>query len=155
MTPNMTRYCIAELQHKATIYKTTKCVSVYPGDVVKSDTIIPAELQEQLKAATAVLENIPESRKDWHPGSEGKVLDLVVYGYSKILPNDVIGLEDCLRRAGEGVVIPIPEMQQQEIPWRTWERRSPYETKAFSTKFQWLPCDIAFTNGEHGEQTSK
>jgi len=157
----MAKYCIAELRHKATLYNTTRFVSVYPGDVAKSDTVIPEQLQQQLRSAVAVLENVPGARKDWHPGSEGKVLDLVhpslfplVYGHSRILPNDVIGLEDCLRRAGEGVVVPTPEVQKEE-PRFSWERSFSYENKAFSTKFQWLPCDIAFVDRGDGGKAVK
>ena len=31
----------------------------------------------RLKIAASVLENVPDHKKDWHPGSNGQVLDLV------------------------------------------------------------------------------
>ncbi|KAF3920641.1 hypothetical protein ABW21_db0205378 [Orbilia brochopaga] len=57
--------------------------------VWKSDGLIDEELRKQLIDAVATLENVPEEQKDWHPGSNQKVLDLVhpslwpiVYGRS-------------------------------------------------------------------------
>lgn len=43
----------------------------------KSDWLIPSSLRAELLAAVAPLESAPEATKDWHPGSDGKVLDLV------------------------------------------------------------------------------
>jgi hypothetical protein len=42
-----------------------------------SDRAIPAEVAERLRVAASELENIPDAKKDWHPGSDGQVLDLV------------------------------------------------------------------------------
>ena len=43
----------------------------------KSDELIPNSLKERLLAAVVPLESVPDSKKDWHPGSDGLVLDLV------------------------------------------------------------------------------
>ncbi|KAJ7031089.1 hypothetical protein C8F04DRAFT_960770, partial [Mycena alexandri] len=42
-----------------------------------SDRLILVELSEPLRAAVSQLENIPDELKDWYPGSNGQVLDLV------------------------------------------------------------------------------
>lgn len=47
------------------------------SQIYESDTLIPAELRDQLISHVAKLENVPDEDKDWHPGSEGRVLDLV------------------------------------------------------------------------------
>ena len=47
----------------------------------------------------------------------------LVYGHSMDLANDEIGLEDCLRRAEEGIIVPIPE-KQQKCPRPSWDRGS-------------------------------
>ena len=80
--------------------------------VIKSDTAIPLDLKEALRAAAAPLEEVPDRLKDWHPGSDGKVLDLVhpslfplIYGRSRILPSGVAGLQDCVNYIGKGEVI--------------------------------------------------
>ena len=48
------------------------------------------------------LGNVPDNHKDWHPGSNGKVLDLfhpslysLVYGRTKVLGTGTTSLEGC------------------------------------------------------------
>ena len=67
--------------------------------VIKSDTAVSSDLKEALRAAAAPLEAVPDRLKDWHPGSDGKVLDLVhpslfslIYGRSKIVSSGVLSL---------------------------------------------------------------
>ena len=68
MTEKMVHWCIAELQFKAKAFqKNEGLVSAYNGDVVKSDTAIPPEVQASLRAAVAPLKDIPDRLKDWHP----------------------------------------------------------------------------------------
>ena len=43
----------------------------------RSDSLIPTNLHDQLIAAVNPLENVPDTEKDWHPGSDNQVLDLV------------------------------------------------------------------------------
>lgn len=138
MTEAMFAYSIQELRYRAGQFNASAYGAVYalPGNVYKSDTAIPKEVKLALQEAARPLENVPESQKDWHPGSDGKVLDLVhpslfplIYGKSRILP---IGfkattLEDCTRRYAETELLPVPE---GDMP------------KHFSKKFQWLPCEV-------------
>ena len=60
----MADWCIAELQYKAKVFEETGVVGVVSGDVVKSDTAIPATIQEELKVAVKLLEGVPEKLKD-------------------------------------------------------------------------------------------
>ncbi|EDR09860.1 uncharacterized protein LACBIDRAFT_318108 [Laccaria bicolor S238N-H82] len=148
MTEKMVDWCIAELQFKAKAFQENGgLVSVYNGDVVKSDIAIPPELQASLRAAVAPLEDIPDRLKDWHPGSDDVVLDLVhpslfplVYGRSKILKEGVTTLDDCIERCGEGEV--IPSMTGGVAPERLRISRRTVDLKLFSDKFQWLPCEV-------------
>ncbi|GLB35536.1 putative protein of unknown function (DUF4246) [Lyophyllum shimeji] len=153
MTEKMVDWCIAEVQYKAELFEKTGFVTVYNGDVVKSDSAIPDTLKEALRAATALLEQVPDREKDWHPNSDDKVLDLVhpslfplVYGRSRILSDSTVGLDDCVKRSGEGVTIPVPpkdetspEGEQKNLRWRRTF------TTPYSRKFQWLPCDVALS----------
>ena len=73
------------------------------GCVVKSDVSVPAELVKALHEAVSKLEDIPSNKKDYHPGSDGKVVDLdhpslypLVYGITKILPRKRVNLEVCI-----------------------------------------------------------
>ena len=71
--------CIAELQDHAEFSKQHQFVSAIDATatVFKSDTLVDNELQTRLRSAVSPLENVLESMRDWHPGSDGKVLDLV------------------------------------------------------------------------------
>jgi hypothetical protein len=142
ITLKMVEWCIAELQYKAKDFKRTGAVSVYNGDVVKSDCAISASLNQALQAAVKSLEDIPASLKDWHPGSDEKVLNLVhpslfplIYGQSKIINKGVVELKDCVRRSGEGDVLPVPECHRCD--------------DRYSESFQWLPCDVELGGNEN------
>ncbi|KAL2682589.1 hypothetical protein Neosp_007041 [[Neocosmospora] mangrovei] len=145
--------CILELREKAKFYQETGLIPVmdYSSAAIKSDKLIPEDLREALKAAVAPLENVPEKHKDWHPGSDEKVLDLVhpslwplVYGRSHVLPNKRINVENCLEHCGTGDV--LPELPSQPPREDRYGRRN-HPTAISSTRFQWLPCDIDLTGG--------
>jgi len=79
-------------------------VAVLGADVavVKSDATISEHLKEELKATVRPLENVSDQLKDWHPGSDEKVLDLVhlslfplLCGCTRVLPTGSVGLKDC------------------------------------------------------------
>jgi hypothetical protein len=114
ITQKMVAWCIDELRYKANIFEETGAVSVFDGDVVKSDTVISNSLKAALKEVVTVLEDIPLHEKDWHPGSDEKVLDLIhpslfplVYGRSRIPADSLVGLGDCIEPCGEGKTKPV------------------------------------------------
>ncbi|KAG6909613.1 hypothetical protein DXG01_016395 [Tephrocybe rancida] len=154
VTVAMVEWCIAELRYKAKIFEKTGAVSVFNGDVVKSDTTVPLSLKEALKAAVAPLEQVPIRLQDWHPRSDDKVLDLVhpslyplVYGRSRILSDTTVGLDDCIEQSGRGETIPVPPeeetqlLQSQEYSYY----RNGDLSQPFSRHFQWLPCDLSLS----------
>ena len=131
--------------------------------MVKSDGIISAELKEELKKVVAPLEDVPESAQDWHPGSNDQVLDLVhpslfplIYGRSRILPTGTISLDDCVQNSGKGAIVPTPDDDDCKLGQQShWLGQSGTgETGYWSNRFQWLPSDIAFTEGEGVKITS-
>ncbi|KAF7546094.1 hypothetical protein G7Z17_g8672 [Cylindrodendrum hubeiense] len=147
---SMVEACFEELSKKAEIYEKTGLIPVmdYCACAIKSDKLIPDDLREALKSAVAPLENVPAERLDWHPGSDGKVLDLVhpslwplLYGRSLILPDRRITKENCLEHCGTGVVVPEPTDEDQT----TFRNK---RINGLSSRFQWLPCDVDLT-GEH------
>ncbi|KAH0565668.1 hypothetical protein GP486_000942 [Trichoglossum hirsutum] len=153
ITQNMVDWVIAELRYRSEIFQKTGAVKVYNGDVVKSDIAVPGHLKEALKAAVISLEDIPDMYKDYHPGSDGKVLDLVhpslfplVYGRSRILPDSLSNLSNCIESCGEGEIIPIPPEEEAELGRSVYFRRN--ETTPYSRKFQWLPCELEFTGDD-------
>jgi Protein of unknown function (DUF4246) len=133
----MITWCIDELQYKAKKFRETGLIATYDGDVAKSDTIIPLCLRNAFKVAAAPLENIRAEDRDWHLGSGDIVQDLVdpslfpvVYGRTRILRDSVVGLDDCVKRCGDGVTLRVPPVEAN--------------CYGYSRKYQWLPCDVAF-----------
>ncbi|KAG5637205.1 hypothetical protein H0H81_005418 [Sphagnurus paluster] len=144
MTENMIDWCIAELRYKANQLENTGAISVYNGDVVKSDTAIPPLPRDALKAAVAPLENVPPKYQDWHPGSDDKVPDLVhpslfplIFGRTRILRDEILGLHDCIGRCGDGEVLAPPTFGIGEVD----------HDDPMSVCYQWLPRDVNISGG--------
>ncbi|KIL66917.1 hypothetical protein M378DRAFT_123663 [Amanita muscaria Koide BX008] len=141
VTEAMATWCIDELRYNAKRFdESTGIVTAYDADVVKSDTAVPHDLKEALKNAVRPLEDVPASAKDWHPGSDEKVLDLVhpslfplVYGLSRILPDSITNLDNCLDQCGKGMTLHLEHGGKNNDG--TWDG-------SFNKKFQWLPCEV-------------
>jgi hypothetical protein len=84
----------------------------------KSDNLIPAALKSGLVQALAPLESLPDSEKDWHPGSDGQVLDLVHPSLYPVVYNQSV--------LTSGTTIGEPSID------------SPF----ISERFQWMPSDF-------------
>ncbi|KAJ0368393.1 hypothetical protein COL154_002677 [Colletotrichum chrysophilum] len=133
---DMFEWSLEELRQKAKLYEATGIIPVfdYSAAVIKSDNALTPEIKEELKKAVAMLEDVPDAHKDWHPGSDEKVLDLVhpslwplAYGTTRVLSDKRIPLADTMKYCGRGDVIPTPD-EDVDLCW--------------STKFQWLPCEV-------------
>ncbi|TQV93510.1 WD40 repeat 2 [Cordyceps javanica] len=158
-TPNMADACIEELRLKADMYEQTGLVPVfdYSACVLKSDNLFDADLTRKLVEQLKPLEDVPEAAKDWHPGSDGKVLDLVhpslwplVFGRTRIMPDNEINLDDCMRFIGAGEVIPKPSVDEQRKATFWGDRDVP----TASVNFQWLPCNVELNPGGKARITS-
>ena len=100
---------------------------------------------------------MPARFKDWHPGSDGKVLDLVhpslfplLYGRSRILSSGIVELQDCTDFIGKGEVISTPDdseilFDKSKGTYGYWGGTDP---KFWSKAFQWLPCDVVFAGND-------
>jgi len=147
LTDCMFAYCIDELRYKSKIFQQTGIIIVYDCGVVKSDTAIPSWLRDALRTAAAPLENVPAVHRNWHPDSDEMVLDLlhpsffpVIYGRTRILEDSLVGLDDCVKRCGEGSELMMPSYEETTIP------QMPL-VGPLNDKFQWLPCDVEFESG--------
>ncbi|MER6521868.1 DUF4246 domain-containing protein [Streptomyces sp. NPDC001553] len=120
LTEAQVRYVLAELQHYAALRDGRTGVEVSAVDGVwQSDTLVDDKLRSRLREAVRVLEQVPETERDWHPGSDGQVLDLV---HPSLF---------CLVREVSGA------------PERAWQNPTDrYSRYEFSEKFQWLPTDV-------------
>lgn len=151
---------MAELRDKAKSFQSDGMIEILDLDaaVIKSDTAISSELKEALRAGAAPLEEVPHRLKDWHPGSDGKVLDLVhpslfplVYGLSRVLSSGVVDLQNCVGYIGKGEIITKPDDTEVNVDRSraifntSWGGTNP---KFWSKAFQWLPCDVKFAGDD-------
>ncbi|GAB1205593.1 hypothetical protein APSETT445_004271 [Aspergillus pseudonomiae] len=142
ITPNMMNWIMDEVKWKAGTYSATGHVVVFDSGVVKSDTAISVELQNALKEGVRILEDSP-TEKDYHPGSDDKIADLVdpslfpvVFDRTRAISDYLIKLERSLDSIGHGTVL----SDAHEHPWFN-------DRKQYSWEFQWLPCDVDLDNG--------
>jgi hypothetical protein len=152
-TENMVDHCLAELRRKAVLYQETGLIPVidYSACVIKSDSLISEDLRQALLDGVKPLEDVPEEKRDWHPGSNGQVLDLVhpslyplVYGRSHVVPDRLIGLSDAIASTSQGIVVPEPDLTARiNPPSRGWHGYEGKPLPSVSTKFQWLPCNVS------------
>ncbi|EGX45729.1 hypothetical protein AOL_s00140g45 [Orbilia oligospora ATCC 24927] len=88
--------------------------------VWRSDSLVDEELRKELIEAVATLENVPEDQKDWHPGSNKQVLDLVHPSLWPVIYGRSISLID-----GKPIESPDDAIDT-----------------SFSEKFCWLPSEF-------------
>ncbi|KAI0656165.1 hypothetical protein C8Q70DRAFT_922407 [Cubamyces menziesii] len=105
--------------------------------------LIPAHLKSSLVSAVSVMESVPDDQKDWHPGSNRQVLDLVhpsLYCFR-------IG-HSLVRRRGatepDSVHVLTQEEYRSERPDFEDFDRHPY---LISQDYQWLPTDFSISEG--------
>ncbi|GGK40354.1 DUF4246 domain-containing protein [Nocardia camponoti] len=119
-TDDQIAFVLAELGYYALRRDAATGIEVAAVDGVwQSDSLIGDELRDRLRAAVAVLEDVPAAEEDWHPGSKGQVLDLVHPSlYCRV------------RGVSQPESAPWPQLAEDEA------------TYALSPKFQWLPTDV-------------
>lgn len=150
MTEKTFDWCLTELQDKAYAYEATKLTTVLDmgSRCVKADHLVPTELRDALKAGVQPL--LDHTPRDWHPGSNGQVLNLVhpslyplVYGKSPVLKRGNIDLNDILAPQDETAVLPLQDVlpDSSSIWPGSRDDAAPFR---WSDKFQWLPCDVSF-----------
>jgi len=117
----------------------------------KSDTLVSRELHSELQ--TRIQPLLQAKDKDWHPGSGEKVLNVchpslfpLVYGRTRVLEDQLVGLADCFSHYGKGTIAPIQSSidhsgTRESGGHRRWGRENDLR---FSGKYQWLPTDVKF-----------
>ncbi|KAJ7302343.1 hypothetical protein DFH08DRAFT_794525 [Mycena albidolilacea] len=129
LTERMIDYVLAELDGYAKIADNERGIERACFQAIwHSDRLIAPDVLERLKTAVKTLEDVPDGQKDWHPGSNNQVLDLVhpslyyvVYGRTHAyLPGE-------------------PRIAANFLPVHAPEPVSEFMSKDFS----WLPSDFA------------
>lgn len=134
-------WCLRELQDKARDYTNSKMIAVLDtaSRCIKADNLVLNDLRESLVSATKLL--LAQSPRDWHPGSDERVLNLVhpslypaVYGKTRVLKHKQIPLDGSLAPHDGSTLLEVPDGGQYPSFW--------------SHKFQWLPCDVSFVDDD-------
>ncbi|TFK53668.1 hypothetical protein OE88DRAFT_1696699 [Heliocybe sulcata] len=118
--------------------------------VYQAYNIVPTDLRDALIRGAALLESVPEAQKDWHPGSDGLVLDLVhpsLYCFR---------LGKSLAKHPDTRSLYAPTIQQYIEQRRDltghYMPEIDHKAPCFSIQHQWLPTD--FSVSEAGEVAS-
>jgi len=93
----------------------------------KSDKLIPTLLREKLLTAVIPLEAVPDSERDWHPGSNGFVLNLVHPAWYPIVYGRTMGKLP----GSDSATTLVPQELEGTDP------------KFVSKRFQFLPSDFS------------
>lgn len=132
-------WCLLELREKAARFQKTGRVTVLDGAsrVSKSDSKVPETLNQELRVALQPLLNQPADQQDWHPGSDGQVLNLVhpslfplIFGKTKVLM--------------DGGIVPLDIGSASSFENAKVSPLQPPADSLASNKFQWLPCEVEF-----------
>ncbi|OJT09476.1 hypothetical protein TRAPUB_14056 [Trametes pubescens] len=158
ITDAQLRYLFDELKYHADQRDTN--TGIYPAFaqqtaipmVYESPALIDSALKAAIKQVAATLENVADDQKDWHPGSNGQVLDLVhpsLYclriGQSFAL-DPRPGHSDPLRPLSVDDYFRSRLDMSEFCPEDAWGAnqigRVPYDFTV-SRAYQWLPTDFA------------
>ncbi|KAG8941052.1 hypothetical protein FRC04_004800 [Tulasnella sp. 424] len=95
--------------------------------VWESDALISQELRSELISEAAVLENVPEDEKDWHPRSDNLVLDLV---HPSLFCAVYERTQSWNTVDDKKILAPLRSTQSGLPDW------------AYSKRFSWIPTDF-------------
>ncbi|KAJ2781970.1 hypothetical protein GGI15_003061 [Coemansia interrupta] len=105
-----------------------------------SDSLIDQETEAQLKEYVAILEDVPDSKKDWHPNSNNQVLNLIhpslfplIYSRSRILTSPIPSPSDALTLSCFG------QAPGNHDAWRTFLKEHYKNAEDSSTSEYFMP----------------
>ncbi|KAK4221203.1 hypothetical protein QBC38DRAFT_139315 [Podospora fimiseda] len=168
MSKEMFDFCIQELKDKSEHYKKTGRVNVLDAEllVIKSDNAVSRDLQKELQEGVKVLEDVPNHKKDWHPGAEDSVLDLVhpslfpvIWGVTRVLEEGTVPLENCIDYTGKGALTTAATKKsiKQERRWDGsddgYRDSEDFAPKSWGS-YQWLPAEVAISPDGSAKVTS-
>ncbi|KAJ6567040.1 hypothetical protein B0H19DRAFT_1219631 [Mycena capillaripes] len=138
ITEKMVDYVLAELTGYAKIADNTRGIERGCFDAIwYSDRLISDDVTERLRSAVSVLENVSDTEKDWHPGSNEQVLDLIHPSLYCIVYDRTHAYDPHKPHVPENllpVVVPTfgdGEDSDSEADW------------SISSAFCWLPSDFS------------
>ncbi|KAI0750496.1 hypothetical protein C8Q74DRAFT_1459944 [Fomes fomentarius] len=147
-------YVFAELKYAASkVESTTGIHSTSVYGVHKSFSPIPTDLRQALVRGVAILESVPDEEKDWHPGSENQVLDLVHPALYCLRIGTILFNRPQDDRSSDPLVdYTWDEYRKTRKDFDEYARRNYTDVDSVvSQDYQWLPTD--FTVATTGEVT--
>lgn len=144
--------CIAELRHNAKFFNNHGFAPVLDAQAVvyAGDGIVPEDVRVALQRTVARLEDVTEEEKDWHPGSDGKTLNLVhpslyplVYGRTRALVGQGDTTDQLNAHPWHSDIVAGPDETDLKS-FEDWHIATGRRASGYSKKFQWLPSDIHF-----------
>ncbi|KAH9884533.1 hypothetical protein C8Q73DRAFT_770645 [Cubamyces lactineus] len=141
VTDTQLDYIFDQLKYEASRRdETTGIYATTIPRVYETRSLIPSTLKAELVQAVSTLEDVPNEQKDWHPGSEGQVLDLV---HPSLY---------CLCIGRTWASRPNPRLLDEDTYQQERADLVNANDYAVSSEYQWLPTD--FKVSETGEVTS-
>lgn len=124
------------------IAKSSKPI-VEPIDcVLQVDNMIPSEVKKAFLKEIVRLENVKESERDWHPGSQKKVLDLVHPSLYCKVPFKTVVLPNPIKQRGLSMTKWIGiGTSESPIPKKKKQKKDEQEEEKIG-KRNWIPSDI-------------
>ncbi|KAF9042177.1 hypothetical protein BJ165DRAFT_254907 [Panaeolus papilionaceus] len=124
-------------------------VAVFDADVIKHDRALSGSMHEALKGALdayeASLHPQPSSNHNLpNPNHATKRIIIdpshypLIFGKTLALPDGKVGLGDCVRRCGDGVVVPRPILS----------KGAGGNPDDYSLNYQLLPCEVDISGDE-------
>jgi hypothetical protein len=134
ITPIQFKYVMDELDYYEKLRSDTMEVASVDG-VWKASSLFPEALSTEFSRLVAKLADIPDHQKDWHPGSDGRVLDLVHPGLYLFVSGKTRTIQ------------PNQPDDAPSVPTSLPRREGRHEFA--SNEYQWIPTAIAVdTNGK-------
>jgi len=134
-------------------------IAVYIGfhlSLHLAESPIPADLHSEPFQCVAILEDIPETEEDWHPGTNGQVLDVVHPSLYCIVYGRTLAVPGAIRQVAH------------PIDYTPWEKSSPshlhtapshqeaaneVSSEFVSNSFSWLPTDFSISPDGKGARS--
>ncbi|KAG9081873.1 hypothetical protein FRC07_014390, partial [Ceratobasidium sp. 392] len=107
----------------------------------QSDKLVSPSLKQRLVSGVSKLENVPDLEKDWHPHSNGQVLDLVHPSLYPIVYNRTLAYFDGKIGPKKRYLMPI-QMPPLAAPYNKYGYFEEDANYHVSHRFQWLPTDF-------------
>ena len=146
LTDKQIDYVLAELEYYDSLRDNSMEMSPVDG-VWQSDQLIPDQIKQTLITSVRSLEDIPDKEKDWHPGTNQQILDLVhpslfcyVNQTTRVIneTNRLITVNNALEQIGLGQSIDINT---------TIKKQSKEANYTKSKAYQWLPAEFNVSEG--------